>query len=279
MKIAFAWSLCACWAACRALEVEAAPSALTIIPSTDFYGPGVQHLNLSFSRLGAPVRQSQGSAGLSLGFQNRVSRQDPRSAQTPGASGTLSGEEAQETSNARLRALDQAEVGFDVSVLRLRDSQGTRAAIGDTFVLNAKALLFDSGQGNGGGQSSVRVAAGGFNLGNSSSGRTAYLIASRDFDEPGRVHLGAWRTFNKSAFGGRNYTQLLLGYEKTVGPRLTLLADHASGHGPAGATALSAIYALSDRSGLQFAIARPNGRQARQDSGSVALLLSYDADL
>jgi hypothetical protein len=229
---------------------HASPSGLTVIPSTDFYARRVTHLNVSASRAGAPVSQQQASAGLSLGL---------------GAS---------DEARAR-RAFGQTEIGFDVGVFRLRDASGVRQPAGDSLVFNFKTLLFDNGKSGG---RAVRVAAGGFNLGNRSSTRTGYAIASRELSRSSRAHLGVWRTFNQRALNGRNYTQVLVGYEKAVSPRLTLLADHASGNGPLGATGLSAIYGINDRSGIQIALVRPHSPEARAASGNYSLVLAYDVD-
>ena len=94
----------------------------------------------------------------------------------------------------------------------------------------------------------------------------------------GRVHLGLWRTLNRAAFGGRNYTQVLVGYELPLGERIALTADHASGGGPAGATALSGVYALNEQSTVQLGIVRPNSRAAREAGGRSTVFVSYDVD-
>jgi hypothetical protein len=223
--------------AVAAQPAKATPSGLINTPSTDIYAKGTTHLDVDFLRFANPLSDNSLSVGVTQGL----------------------GPDTDE-------AFGRSEIGIDAGVVRLGGVD-----FGDSVVLNAKTQLYNDSEQN------IRVVAGAYNIGNRTTPRIGYITASKNFGDPGRVHLGVSRTFNKSAFG-RNYTQFQVAYEKLLSEKLLFLAEYNSGSGPLGTTGVSLNYNLTDRSGLQVAYFRPNSSVVRATASRNVIYVGYDVN-
>lgn len=244
--------------ACDA-PLQASPSGLIVLPSTDIFDRGVLHLDLDgtvFPRVAREVddvtgevlsRQADGIAtvGLTYGFG-------------PGHSGLFG----------------RSEVGVEYDAASLSGIPNNGR---ERFNYNFKTQLFESPRGD------VRVVAGGTQLGHKSVfARLGYVTASKNFGDAGRVHAGVYHIFN-SVPGNRNSLQFA--YEKFFGDRLHFIVETNTdttgtiGRNPLGSTALSAVYYLNSHSDVQIAVGRPNTSAVREGAGNYFIYIGYDFTL
>jgi len=233
---------------------NATPSGLIVNPSTDIYSKGTLHLDVDYNRFrlpGGPAAGSSSDDSLSVGLTYGLGPDNDK-------------------------PFGRTELGFDVSPIRTGSGAG-KLSFGDSLVFNIKTQLYNNPE------QQIRLVTGLAGFGDGNSTRLGYLAVSKNFGDPGRVHLGVSRTFNdfpdvNAPATNKKYTQFQAAYEKLLSDKLLFLAEYNSGSGPFGTTGASLVYNLNDRSGVQLAYIRYNGGFVRRNIVKDGIYLAYDVN-
>jgi len=217
---------------------HALPSALGAYPSTDMYSKGNIHFDADSyisTNLKTSVLPTQ---GLTYGIG-------------PDKTGVFG----------------RSEVGYDVNFNTPSTPSG-QLSFGNRIFFNAKTQLYNDDK------QELRVVAGGWDLGSASSNPNyVYLLASKNFKQIGRIHVGYAYGLTKGLFNttstvgqvtttsspGRS--SLHLGYDRLITPKLQFVTDYYSGKGPFAGIQPTLYYSVNDKASFGLGYFYLNNRQ------------------
>ncbi|RYX82379.1 hypothetical protein EON83_19980 [bacterium] len=146
----------------------------------------------------------------------------------------------------------RTEVGFDYNFGSPGSLQFSKRISG-----NIKTQLYnDDAKG-------IRVVAGGWGLGDSNfNPNYVYLLASKNFEKFGRVHLGVAQGLSDSYFGSSDQTSVHVAYDRSITTKLSFCADYYSGNGPASGVQPTFYYYPNDKCDFGLGYFRANSGAA-----------------
>lgn len=171
----------------------------------------------------------------------------------------------------------RSEFGFDY-VLGLGGVTPNSLGIstGKRLLFNAKTQLFNSDK------SGTRVVAGVWGLGNKSifAPNVGYVTGSKTLGF-GRVHLGLARSLAKSATvatpdGNSDRTNLQLGYDRYITPKLQFAADYYSGKSGYSGFQPTLYYYVNDKADFGLGYFRLNDKSVTPTRNQVYVCFDYN---
>jgi hypothetical protein len=227
-------------------RANATPATLGFYPATDIYGPGTFHLDVDTYGKGVNA-DAIVSSGLTYGIGDKDG------------------------------AFGRSEVGLDY-VLSLAGAAPSTLGIkaGKRLLFNAKTQLFNNSE------SGTRVVAGVWGVGNKAifAPNVGYITGSKTF-EFGRVHLGLAHSFAKKATvatpaGNADRTNLQLGFDRYITPKLQFAADFYSGKSGYSGFQPTLYYYINDKADFGLGYMRFNDQTVTPKRNQIYACFDYN---
>ena len=171
----------------------------------------------------------------------------------------------------------RTEFGYDYNF-----TSAAKINFGKRLFGNVKTQLYSDDK------QQVRVVAGGWLLGDSqTSPNYVYLLASKNFNKFGRVHVGYAYAISDGLFNTTNSTtnvttsqgrsSLHLGYDRLITPKLQFVTDYYSGKGPFAGIQPTLYYSVTEKASFGLGYFRATSK-AVSPRNQLYISFAYNFD-